>query len=233
MKQCTNCKNIKSLDEFHKAKQHKDGLSYTCKDCSKIKHLEYYVKNREIRIAKQIEYYNKNKESVLSYQADYYETNKEKIKTYQEENRDSILIKKSDYREKNRNRLNAESAVYYHEHQKERIEYAHSYYDKNQENILIKRGIYQKNNPDICNANNSKRRAQKLQATPKWLTQEQYKEIGKFYSLAKELQWLSEEPLEVDHIIPLQGENVSGLHVPWNLQILTKSQNSSKGNKND
>lgn len=79
-------------------------------------------------------------------------------------------------------------------------------------------------------AKRAKRRAAKLQRTPPWLTKEQLKEIEEIYALAKELQWLSEEPLHVDHIIPLQGENVSGLHVPWNLQILPRSLNLSKNN---
>jgi hypothetical protein len=88
-----------------------------------------------------------------------------------------------------------------------------------------------KNFPDKKNALTAKRRANKLNATPKWLNKEQHTEMRNFYTIAKELQWLSEERLEVDHIIPLQGENVSGLHVPWNLQILPKSMNVKKGNK--
>jgi 5-methylcytosine-specific restriction endonuclease McrA len=83
------------------------------------------------------------------------------------------------------------------------------------------------------NAQTAKRRAAKKHATPKWLTKDQLNEIKQYYILAKELQWLSlkSDPLTVDHIVPLVSPNVCGLHVPWNLQILPRSQNSSKGNR--
>jgi len=85
------------------------------------------------------------------------------------------------------------------------------------------------------NALTVKRQAKKLQRTPPWLTKEQHKENAEFYSIVQEIQWLGSplDPLEVDHIVPLQGENVSGLHVPWNLQIIPQSLNGIKSNTFD
>ncbi len=68
-------------------------------------------------------------------------------------------------------------------------------------------------------------------ATPSWLTKFDHDYIKHIYVQDKELEKLDGTPRHVDHIIPLQGKTVCGLHVPWNLQILTAIENTSKGNR--
>lgn len=90
---------------------------------------------------------------------------------------------------------------------------------------------WKKTNPDKVNHLNATRRARKRNAMPKWLTKEQINEIKSFYTTARKTSATFDESFHVDHIIPLKGDNVCGLHVPWNLQILPGSVNISKGNK--
>lgn len=66
--------------------------------------------------------------------------------------------------------------------------------------------------------------AAKLKRTPAWLTKEQIEEMKNFYVNCP-------KGYEVDHIVPLRGKNISGLHVPWNLQYLPISENRKKSNK--
>jgi len=92
---------------------------------------------------------------------------------------------------------------------------------------------YQKANPDKMCAYVAKHRANKLQATPAWLTKEQKADIAAMYTLAKKFEKLCNISYHVDHIVPLAGKDVRGLHVPWNLQILPASVNMSKGNRHN
>ena len=80
---------------------------------------------------------------------------------------------------------------------------------------------YKKAHPDRIRANTAKRRADKLLRTPKWA---ELPEIREFYANCPAGH-------HVDHIIPLCGREVSGLHVLSNLQYLPARVNERKGNK--
>lgn len=94
-----------------------------------------------------------------------------------------------------------------------------------------KRLQYVRDNRAKYNAIEASRRAQKNNATPPWLTEEHQAQINALYEEAKIWKELIGVDIHVDHIIPLKGENVCGLHVPWNLQLLTAKDNCSKSNR--
>lgn len=83
------------------------------------------------------------------------------------------------------------------------------------------------------NAYNMSRYAGFKKATPAWLSSEQQNEIVAFYEEARSLTKKTGIRHEVDHIVPLKGVYVSGLHVPWNLRVITKADNMAKGNSYD
>lgn len=66
------------------------------------------------------------------------------------------------------------------------------------------------------------------QAMPKWVDREALKAVYMEAVLKQEAEGV---PYEVDHEVPIRGRNVSGLHVPWNLKIITAVENARKGNK--
>lgn len=90
---------------------------------------------------------------------------------------------------------------------------------------------YQKRYPHKSAARTAQYQAAKKSASPPWLTDLHLSQIEIFYDAAEKLTKELGIPFQVDHIIPLRGRQVSGLHVPWNLQVLPGSENVRKGNK--
>ena len=149
---------------------------------------------------------------------------------------------------KNKERRKLQKALEHEKHPTKRAEKKRRYVTKHRERVLEQHRTYYKENKESVDAYNYKwrhenpgkinnltalRRIAKLQATPKNLTKEQKKEIKAFYVEAARLTRETGIKHHVDHILPLQGESITGLHVPWNLQILTESENSRKRNQFD
>lgn len=86
-------------------------------------------------------------------------------------------------------------------------------------------------NPEYYKAITSFRKKRNQQATPKWLTYRQKKEIKSLYMIAQTTTNITGVKYVVDHVVPLINDKVCGLHVPWNLQVMTAEDNLKKSNK--
>ena len=91
---------------------------------------------------------------------------------------------------------------------------------------------WESNNRPLTRHKSMKRYTKLKHATPPWVFGSVYEEeIEAIYEEAVRIEMCTGLRCHVDHIIPIQGENVSGLHVPWNLCILEASENIAKSNK--
>jgi len=130
--------------------------------------------------------------------------------------------------------------------QREKVKDAkHAYYLRNYKDVVAKarstpnelKNQYRKNwklkNLLSIRADTKARRRKHRQATPLWLTRKQKTEIRQIYQIAITMTKTTGERYVVDHIIPLRSEVICGLHVPWNLRVITQKENLQKSNRMD
>ena len=108
---------------------------------------------------------------------------------------------------------------------------AREWYAANTERAKVRSAAYQKANLAKYAQANAKRKAKKLHATPVWLTVDDFWVMEEAYKLARLRSIMTGVKWHVDHILPLQGKTVSGLHVPWNLQVIPERDNRRKSNR--
>lgn len=129
------------------------------------------------------------------------------------------------WRKNNSERVKQTRKDYYSKNREEIIEKTKTWQAENSEKLRQKNSeYYRKHKTRLIkeqNARNAKRRAAKLRATPFWSETEKIKH---FYLNCP-------KGYHVDHIVPLQGRNVCGLHVLSNLQYLPALENIAKGNR--
>lgn len=118
-----------------------------------------------------------------------------------------------------------------------------AWYEANKEQVIqaaatrpleVKR-VYQKawkdRNTIWVRADTKARRRKHREATPPWLSREQKAQIRELYKIAITMTKTTGEQYVIDHIVPLRSDVVCGLHVPWNLRVITQEQNLLKSNK--
>lgn len=200
--------NQKTKKPFVHGEQRDDGYFFKSYS-NKLSKNGYFVehwhspKAWENVLKKRQQYNFQNKEIKAIWQKEYNIKNKEKIKAYQK------IYNTSEYK-KQKNV----------DFKKQNPEWLKNYYKQYREKNKAKKNDF-----------NAKRKLAKKQQMPKWLSDKDKKLIANFYKEAEFLYQKTGVKHHVDHIVPIKGKNVLGLHVPWNLQILTAEENLKKGNK--
>lgn|SRR6185312_1853754 len=218
-KRCSKCLQEKPLTDFYRSK----GRPFSqCKVCYLQVTKAWAKANPDRRKAAAAKRRDEKRGDIKRYMADYYVRNRERVlkntRAYQS---------RPEVRERNSERLrqqwqaNREAIMASRKARLESdpqakarwLEYLRSHYRQNKSHYLAKW---------------AKRRAAKLQATPTWANQVA---IDALYERARRLTLLTGIVHEVDHIMPLVGKRVCGLHVEDNLRVTTRLVNRSKSNR--
>ena len=144
--------------------------------------------------------------------------NIEKCRRYYSEKRSTLLAQKSEYGKR----------IEVAERDKARRRERYATDPAFKENTKRRRDRYYGANAHVFRARDARRRAEQLKATPQWA------DLAKIRALYLDAARLSEqtgERHEVDHIVPLKGRYVCGLHVENNLRVILGTENRKKFNR--
>lgn len=189
---------------------------------------ERIIKNKE----KYKRYRERHKETILERERLFRINNKDKIREkqskYLENNKERAIVIRKEWTEKNLDKVKEQNRI---NSLKNRKKFNARRRERRKTDPIYKAKCDQwsKDNLDKRAFSGAKRRAAKLNTTPKWLTTEDWNDINRFYKVSSFLTKKTGIKYVVDHIHPLQGNDICGLHIPCNLQVITDTENTSKG----
>lgn len=237
MKTCCRCGESKAKSEFGKSSSRRDGLNVYCLPCARAvgresaaKHPEkarergrlWYLANKERRLQKSRAWEEKNLDRRREISRKWREANPEKqreaSRAWYANNREAALAADKRARE-----ANLEKFL-----ERERLSYA-----RHAEKRRTKSERWRAANPSRVTYHTSTRRSALAKRTPPWLTHEHYEQMRAMFWAASLMEMATGEKHHVDHIVPLRGKLVSGLNVPWNMQVLSATENLKKSNRHD
>lgn len=127
----------------------------------------------------------------------------------------------------NQEKVSAYRIEYYAINREKKLAASREWHIKNAKKVSERKRAWNQSYPEKAREISARRHARKINAMPKWLTKVELANIKIIYAQAVHAR------MTVDHIVPLQGRLVCGLHVPWNLQLLPFLDNVRKSNRFD
>lgn len=204
-KKCTKCHIYKEVSFFYARKHSKYGVRADCMECNLLMHKLKYMNTSDTVKARSKQWRlinpQKAKESTTKWRCLNIQHVKNTISQWKIDNKDTQSV------------------------------YNHQYYIDHKDQCREHNRNWKISNPHKVNADTTKRRLSKQNRTPIWLNTNHLLEIEQFYNFARKLSSKTDVVYHVDHIVPLHGKTVCGLHVPWNLQVISAVDNLKKGNK--
>jgi hypothetical protein len=218
---CKKCNVDKPLDEFQLDKRRNKHYG-TCRKCRVKAQNDRRLANLDESRKRTREYLQvwraKNPEKVAATNKKYDEKNRDKrseyAKQYRKANPEKVRALFDSWAERNPEKIRGymqKASKAWHERNPD---YLSNFYMANKERYVAAR---------------ARRRAAQDSATPAWLTAIDKAMIQEMYDVSEARYIQTGIKHHVDHIVPINGKNVAGMHVPWNLQVITAHENLSKG----
>ena len=153
--------------------------------------------------------------------------------TYREDHERNKEWHREHHREKMELNPNWYAEYYAANKEKMSVYNAKGYRERYRAKRLAQAKQWAQDNPGMANANKKAYKVAKINACPPWVRSnpELMWVMSQVYELAVMRSEMFGFPWHVDHVVPLRGKVVSGLHVPWNLQVIPGVDNMSKSNK--
>ena len=218
---CKKCNVDKPLDEFQLDKRRNKHYG-TCRVCR----VKAARENRQANIET---YRKRTREYLREWRAKNPEKQAAICKTYDEKNRDKRSAYAKQYRKDNPEKVKALLQSWVKANPEKMKGYmqkaSKAWHERNPEYLKE----HYKANKERYVAARARRRAAQESATPTWLTAIDKAMIQEMYDVSEARYIQTGIKHHVDHIVPINGKGVAGMHVPWNLQVITAHENLSKG----
>jgi len=202
--------------------------THQCVECCKER------KKQNVESGESRRYYNENKETILS-----------SSKRYREREKENIARRKKQYAEANKEKIREYKKKYHLEHREEIIAKVKKYTEENKEKIKLRAKQYREKtkarkaeydkkfdqlNKEYRNHLKAQNRAKRLDRLVLWDEELTTFVSEEAFDLCKKREEITGFKWHVDHVLPMCGKNVSGLHVWNNLAVIPAKENLSKNN---